>query len=57
MVPLRLVSETFGYKTSWTTDGTIHIGSGDGAVDVTLKVGADNYLRTVFQVLLKPVRY
>lgn len=43
MVPLRLVSETFGYKTSWTTDGTIHIGSGDGAVDVTLKIGADNY--------------
>lgn len=42
MIPLRLVSETLGYKTSWN-NGTIHIGSGDGEVDVTLTVGADNY--------------
>ena len=43
MIPLRLVSETLGYKTSWAPGGTIHIGNGDRIVDVTLTVGADNY--------------
>lgn len=44
MVPLRLVSETLGYKTVWQEDGTIHITSADETVDVMLTVGADNYL-------------
>ena len=43
-VPLRLVSETLGYKTVWQEDGTIHITSADETVDVMLTVGADNYL-------------
>ena len=44
MIPLRLVSETLGYKTVWQEDGTIHITSADETVDVMLTVGADNYL-------------
>ena len=44
MVPLRLVSETLGYKTVWQEDGPIHITSADETVDVMLTVGADNYL-------------
>lgn len=44
MIPLRLVSEELGYQTEWQEDGTIHITSDDGTVDVTLMVGADNYM-------------
>lgn len=44
MIPLRLVSEELGYQTDWQEDGTIHITSDDGTVDVTLMVGADNYM-------------
>lgn len=44
MIPLRLVSEGLGYQTEWQEDGTIHITSDDGMVDVRLTVDADNYL-------------
>lgn len=44
MIPLRLVSEELGYQTEWQEDGTIHITSDDGMVDVRLTVDADNYL-------------
>lgn len=44
MIPLRLVSEELGYQTEWQEDGTIHITSDDGMVDVILVVGADNYM-------------
>lgn len=44
MIPLRLVSEELGYQTDWQEDGTIHITSDDGMVDVILVVGADNYM-------------
>lgn len=44
MIPLRLVSEEFGYKTDWQEDGTIHITSDDGSVDVKFTLGTDNYL-------------
>lgn len=44
MIPLRLVSEELGYQTDWQEDGTIHITSDDGTVDVMLMVGADNYM-------------
>ena len=44
MIPLRLVSEELGYQTDWQEDGTIHITSDDGTVDVTLMVGTDNYM-------------
>ena len=43
MIPLRLVSETMDYTTTWQPDGSIHIASPDGKVDVTLKVGSRNY--------------
>lgn len=43
MIPLRLVSEEFGYKTDWQQNGTIHITGDDGKVDVLLAIGADNY--------------
>lgn len=34
MIPLRLVSEELGYQIEWQEDGTIHITSDDGMVDV-----------------------
>lgn len=43
MIPLRVVSETMGYTTDWQPDGSIHITSPDGTVDVTLTVGSTAY--------------
>lgn len=43
MIPLRVVSETMGYTTDWQPDGSIHITSPDGTVDVTLAVGSTAY--------------
>lgn len=43
MIPLRLVSEVLDYETNWQPDGTIHISSPDGTVDVTLQVGSTAY--------------
>ena len=43
MIPLRVVSETMGYNTDWQQDGSIHITSPDGTVDVTLQVGSTAY--------------
>lgn len=43
MIPLRIVSESMGYATDWQPDGSIHITSADGTVDVTLQVGSANY--------------
>ena len=40
MIPLRLVSEALDYQTDWQPDGSIHITSADGSVDVTLQVGS-----------------
>lgn len=44
MIPLRLVSETLGYKTVWQEDGTVHITSGDGTVDAKLVIGSNGFL-------------
>lgn len=44
MVPLRLVSETLGYKTVWQEDGTVHITSDDGTVDAKLVIGSNGFL-------------
>ncbi len=44
MIPLRLVNSELGYDTDWEEDGSIHITSADGKVDVLLIVGADSYL-------------
>lgn len=43
MIPLRLVSEKFGYAIEWQPNGTIKISGEDGKVDVQLVIGADNY--------------
>lgn len=43
MIPLRLVSETMDYTTEWQKDGSIHITSQDGSMDVSLKVGSTAY--------------
>ena len=43
MIPLRLVSETLDYETNWQPDGSIHITSANGAVDVTLAVDSTAY--------------
>ena len=43
MIPLRLVSETLDYTTDWQPDGSIHVTSADGSVDVTLQVGSTAY--------------
>lgn len=43
MIPLRLVSEALDYQTDWQPDGSIHITSADGSVDVTLQVGSTAY--------------
>lgn len=43
MIPLRVVSETMGYETNWQPDGSIHITSADGTVDVALQVGSNSY--------------
>lgn len=43
MIPLRVVSESMGYATDWQADGSIHITSADGEVDVTLQVGNADY--------------
>lgn len=44
MIPLRLVSEVLDYETNWQPDGSIHITSVDGTVDVTLQVGSTAYI-------------
>ncbi len=43
MIPLRIVSESMGYATGWQPDGSIHITSADGEVDVTLQIGSADY--------------
>lgn len=43
MIPLRLVSEEFGYTTDWQENGSIHI-TGDEKVDVRLQVGSKDYI-------------
>lgn len=43
MVPLRLVGDVMGYTTDWQPDGSIHITSADGTVDVTLAVDKAEY--------------
>lgn len=44
MIPLRLVNSSLGYETDWQNDGSIHISSKNGEVDVNLKVGSTSYL-------------
>ena len=44
MIPLRLVSETLGYKTDWQEDGTVHITSDDGTVDAKLVIDSNGFL-------------
>ena len=43
MIPLRLVNTALGYDTAWQEDGSIHITSADGSVDVTLTIGDTSF--------------
>lgn len=44
MIPLRLLNTTLGYVTEWRSDGTVTVSGADGAVDVTMQIGANNYI-------------
>ncbi|MDO4281750.1 MAG: copper amine oxidase N-terminal domain-containing protein [Peptococcaceae bacterium] len=44
MIPLRVVNTVLGYQTDWQADGNIHITGDDGKVDVTLKIGDNDYI-------------
>ncbi len=43
MIPLRVVNDAFGYKTDWQKDGSIHITSEDGTVDVSMSIGKKDF--------------
>lgn len=43
MIPLRMVSTSMNYQTDWQPDGSIHITSPDGKVDVSLRVDSADY--------------
>lgn len=44
MIPLRLLNTVLGYTTEWTSDGAVTVSGANGAVDVTMQIGANNYI-------------
>ena len=44
MIPLRLLNTVLGYTTEWTSDGVVTVSGANGAVDVTMQIGANNYI-------------